>query len=107
MNHGFRIERAFQHTGFPMNSKITSTTCCQAVKELRSTVTRPVPVAALTHMNNASTNLTGNFPLLPHKTRDPRRGVMMLPVKSNISTLGVVSCGVLTTREGAGGKSSD
>jgi hypothetical protein len=45
-------------TGDPTISKITKIVCCQAVSELKSNVIKPVPVAALTHKNNESTNVT-------------------------------------------------
>ena len=50
-------------TGDPTISKITKIVCCQAVRELRSNVTNPVPVTALTQMNNESMNFTRTFPL--------------------------------------------
>ena len=37
---------------------MTKIVCCQAVSELRSDVIKPVPVTALTQMNNESMNLT-------------------------------------------------
>lgn len=43
-------------TGDPVISKITKIVCCQAVRELRSSVVKPVPVTALTQMNSESTN---------------------------------------------------
>ena len=82
-------------------------TCCQAVRELRSTVTRPVPVAALMHMNSASTNVTGNFPLLPQRMRVPNSGTVRLEDVTRCQREHTIGCDVLTMREGGDGKSSD
>ena len=61
-----------------MISRMTRITCCQMVKELRSTVTRPVPVAPLIIIYRESTNVIGNSPLLANRIVAPNKGMKTL-----------------------------
>ena len=67
-----------EHTGLPMISRITSTTCCHAVRELKSSVASPVPVMALTQQNSKSTYDAGNMPLHAYATAARINGVIVL-----------------------------
>ena len=53
-------------------------TCCHAVRALRSTVPKPVPVAALTQRKRESIYLMRNFPLDAQKMVDQKSGIKML-----------------------------
>ena len=61
-------------TGDPIISRMTKIACCQAVRALRSTVAKPVPVAALTQIKRESMNLTWNFPLDAQRMIDQKSG---------------------------------
>lgn len=65
-------------TGDPRICKMTRIVCCHAVRALRSTVPRPVPVAALTQRKRESMNLTGNSPFDAQKMADKKSGIMRL-----------------------------
>lgn len=52
--------------------------CCHAVRALRSTVPRPVPVAALTQRKRESMNATGNSPFDAQKMVDQKSGIRRL-----------------------------
>lgn len=52
--------------------------CCHAVRALRSTVPRPVPVTALMQRKRESINATGNSPFDPQKMADQISGIRKL-----------------------------
>lgn len=62
---------------------MTRIVCCHAVRALRSTVAKPVPVAALTQRKRESMNLTGNFPLDPQKIAAQKSGTRRLVTVGN------------------------
>ena len=68
-------------TGDPRICKMTRIVCCHAVRALRSTVPRPVPVAALTQRKRESMNLTGNSPFDAQKMADQKSGIRRLKPK--------------------------
>lgn len=65
-------------TGDPIICTITRIPCCQAVRELRSMVPKPVPVAALTQMKRESMYLMWNSPLDAQKITDQKSGIRRL-----------------------------
>lgn len=65
-------------TGDPRISRITRIACCHAVRALRSTDPKPVPVTALTQRKRESIYLIRNFPLDAQKMRDQKSGMRIL-----------------------------
>ena len=57
---------------------MTRIACCHAVRALRSTVPKPVPVAALTQRKRESMYLMLNFPLDAQKMADQKSGIRIL-----------------------------
>lgn len=67
-----------RRTWFPTISRMTMIVCCQAVKELKSMVESPVPVAALTQTKRASIYSIENLPLDATNMPATAMGIRML-----------------------------
>ena len=74
--------------GDPAICRPTRITCCHTVRELRSMVPKPVPVAALTQMKRESMYLMRNFPLDAQNMTDQRSGIMILKRRQRVFGIG-------------------